>query len=140
MFFREALYCKRRFNSVGRDNDRHVRDDPHYRYVFVGLMSCSVLAGSYAAVGHYDLNVRSCIRDRNPYLVPRPAGPEDGESAGENDFPAGSKAGRRAYHVLLRDAHIKETVREFFCEEAGLSGIGQIGIQDNNIQICPSKL
>jgi len=125
---------------VGGGENGHVRENPHERDLFQGLVGCAIRPDRDSAVCPADLHVQVRVADCSADLIPGPACHEDAVSTGEGDLSGAGKPGAHAEHVLFGDPRVEEPVRELLPEPLGACGLGQVRVHDHDIGVGMTKL
>ena len=115
------------FETVGGDNDRHIRYRSHYRIVLGAVVGGARRAEAQAAVGSDDLNGKILICDVRADLLAAAKTCEDRERGSEGNKSRFRKSRRHAEKVLLRDTHVEYPLREFIAEVTDVGGLRKVG-------------
>ncbi len=135
-----AMHQRARAEFVGRIKHHKSGQCTHECVIFHRLLAGAVLANGDAAMRAHKLGVHVRIRHAHAELVITFIAEKDRERRREGQLAGKRQPAGNRYHVGLSDAHSEEAFRIFLLELCAEGGLGQIGIQRNDIGIALAQL
>src|SRR3989338_5871422 len=129
----------RRFDSIGRADNRHIRKSPHRGKILEGLRRGAVRSDRYAAMRAGYLYVAIIITESHPE-DPVCIGPKSGERTDKRDEACFAQPGGRTCDILLGYAEIEKSCGKFLLEIFGAGRIFQVAREDYYIPVFPPQL
>ena len=121
-------------------DDRHAGDGAHEREILDALVAAAVLADADARVGGADLDVEVRVGDRVSNLLVGAARREHRERGAVGDETHRGHTGGDVDHVGLGNAAVVEFFRVRLGDLAGLRGVGEVGVEHDDLIILFDKL
>src|SRR3989338_532819 len=129
----------RRFDSIGRADNRHIRKSPHRGKILEGLRRGAVRSDRYAAMRAGYLYVTIIITESHPE-DPVCIGPKSGERTDKREEAYFAQPCGRTCDILLGYAEIEKSFRKFLLEIFGAGRIFQVAREDDYIPVFPPQL